>query len=80
MDSPLTLIGLPLVLGVIMLGLGLGLTPADFRRVFVYPRAALLALACQTLVLPPTTSGTASARSGSSSTRRSRSARWCSCP
>ncbi len=52
MDSPLTLIGLPLVLGVIMLGLGLGLTPADFRRVFVYPRAALLALACQTLVLP----------------------------
>lgn len=52
MDSPLTLIGLPLVLGVIMLGLGLGLTPADFRRVVVYPRAALLALACQTLVLP----------------------------
>jgi bile acid:Na+ symporter, BASS family len=52
MDSPLTLIGLPLVLGVIMLGLGLALTPADFRRVLVYPRAALLALACQTLVLP----------------------------
>jgi BASS family bile acid:Na+ symporter len=52
MDSPLTLIGLPLVLGIIMLGLGLGLTAADFRRVMVYPRAALLALACQTLILP----------------------------
>jgi BASS family bile acid:Na+ symporter len=52
MDSPLTLIGLPLVLGIIMLGLGLGLTAADFRRVLVYPRAALLALACQTLILP----------------------------
>jgi BASS family bile acid:Na+ symporter len=52
MNSPATLIGLPLVLGIIMLGLGLGLTPADFRRVFVYPKAALIALGCQILLLP----------------------------
>jgi BASS family bile acid:Na+ symporter len=52
MDSPLTLIGLPIALGIIMLGLGLGLTPADFRRVLTYPRAALVALACQVVLLP----------------------------
>lgn len=52
MNSPRTLIGLPLVLGVIMLGLGLGLTPADFRRVVAYPKAALIALGCQIIVLP----------------------------
>lgn len=52
MNSPLTLIGLPFVLGVIMLGLGLGLTPADFRRVIAYPKAALVALGCQIALLP----------------------------
>ncbi|MGW3887894.1 bile acid:sodium symporter family protein [Micromonospora chokoriensis] len=52
MDSALTLIGLPIALGVIMLGLGLGLTIADFRRVAQHPRAAVIALVCQVLVLP----------------------------
>lgn len=51
-SSPLTAILLPLALGVIMLGLGLGLTPADFRRVVVYPRAVFVGLACQMLLLP----------------------------
>ncbi|MFC7545916.1 bile acid:sodium symporter family protein [Plantactinospora sp. GCM10030261] len=52
MDSALTLIGLPVALGIIMLGLGLGLTVADFRRVARHPRAAVIALACQVLLLP----------------------------
>lgn len=51
-SSPLTAILLPLALGVIMLGLGLGLTPADFRRVVVYPRAVIVGLVCQMLLLP----------------------------
>ncbi|MGS2618451.1 bile acid:sodium symporter family protein [Micromonospora sp. LZ34] len=52
MDSALTLIGLPIALGVIMLGLGLGLTIEDFRRVAQHPKAAVIALVCQVLVLP----------------------------
>src|SRR5688572_11677644 len=52
MNSPLTLIGLPIALGIIMLGLGLGLTVEDFRRVVRFPKAAVVALACQTVVLP----------------------------
>ncbi|MDI1429529.1 bile acid:sodium symporter family protein [Polyangium sorediatum] len=47
-----TAVFMPLALGVIMLGLGLGLTPADFRRVLVYPRAVFVGLVCQTLLLP----------------------------
>jgi len=50
--SLLTNVLLPLALGVIMLGLGLGLTTGDFRRVAKYPRAVLLGLALQVLVLP----------------------------
>ncbi|MDG4810646.1 bile acid:sodium symporter family protein [Micromonospora sp. WMMD1120] len=52
MDSAVTLIGLPIALGIIMLGLGLGLTMADFRRVAQHPRAAVIALVCQVLLLP----------------------------
>jgi BASS family bile acid:Na+ symporter len=48
----LTLIGLPVALGIIMLGLGLGLTVDDFRRVVRFPKAALVALVCQVVVLP----------------------------
>ena len=48
----LTNLMLPLALGVIMLGLGLGLTVEDFRRVARYPRAVLVGLALQTLLLP----------------------------
>ena len=50
--SLLTNLLLPLALGVIMLGLGLGLTLEDFRRVARYPRAVLTGLALQVLVLP----------------------------
>ena len=52
MDSPLTLIGLPIALGVIMLGLGLGLVVDDFRRVGRHPKAAVIALLCQIVLLP----------------------------
>nr|WP_314434394.1 bile acid:sodium symporter family protein [uncultured Brevundimonas sp.] len=52
MGSPLTLIGLPIALGVIMFGLGLSLTPSDFVRVGRQPKAAAVALACQLLLLP----------------------------
>ncbi|MRJ76628.1 bile acid:sodium symporter family protein [Aeromicrobium sp. SMF47] len=52
MDSPLTTVGLPLALGIIMFGLGLSLTIADFRRVRQHPRAVVIALACQLLLLP----------------------------
>jgi bile acid:Na+ symporter, BASS family len=43
---------LPLALAVIMLGLGLSLTVADFRRVIVFPKAVVVGLACQMLLLP----------------------------
>ena len=52
MDSALTTIGLPVALGIIMFGLGLSLTLADFRRVATQPRAVLVALACQLILLP----------------------------
>ncbi|MGL3149402.1 bile acid:sodium symporter family protein [Microbacterium sp. A82] len=52
MGSALTTIGLPVALGIIMLGLGLSLTPADFARVLKQPKAVLVALVCQLVVLP----------------------------
>ena len=48
----LTNVLLPLALGVIMFGLGLGLTVDDFRRVARYPRAVLVGLFLQTGLLP----------------------------
>jgi bile acid:Na+ symporter, BASS family len=52
MGSTLTTIGLPVALGIIMFGLGLSLTPADFARVAKQPKAVGIALVCQLLVLP----------------------------
>lgn len=52
MDSALTTVGLPLALAVIMFGLGLDLTIADFRRVAKAPRAVAIALVCQIILLP----------------------------
>lgn len=52
MDSALTTVGLPLALAIIMFGLGLDLTIADFRRVGRAPKAVGIALACQILLLP----------------------------
>ena len=43
---------LPAILAVIMLGLGLSLTVGDFRRVREYPKAVVVALACQLVLLP----------------------------
>jgi BASS family bile acid:Na+ symporter len=43
---------MPVALGVIMLGLGLGLAPDDFRRILVMPRPVILGLFCQTVLLP----------------------------
>ncbi|GHG77675.1 bile acid:sodium symporter family protein [Comamonas sp. JC664] len=47
-----TAVLMPLALAIIMLGLGLALTVADFKRVIVYPRAILVGLVCQMLLLP----------------------------
>ena len=52
MGSALTTIGLPVALGIIMFGLGLSLTLGDFARVAKHPKAVIVALACQLLVLP----------------------------
>lgn len=51
-DSPLIAVGLPIALAIIMFGLGLSLTTADFRRVAKSPRAVAVALVLQVLVLP----------------------------
>ena len=51
-DSALITVGLPIALAIIMLGLGLSLTTDDFRRVAKSPRAVVVALALQILVLP----------------------------
>jgi BASS family bile acid:Na+ symporter len=52
-DNALLVVFLPLALAVVMAGLGLHLTLADFRRVMAMPRAVLVALAVQSLLLPP---------------------------
>lgn len=52
MGGALTAVVLPIALGIIMLGLGLTLTREDFRRVLLYPRAVLVGLVCQMLLLP----------------------------
>jgi bile acid:Na+ symporter, BASS family len=52
MGSALTTVLLPLALALVMFGLGLSLTPADFARVGRQPKAVLIALILQLLVLP----------------------------
>ncbi|MDJ0705941.1 MAG: bile acid:sodium symporter family protein [Leptolyngbyaceae cyanobacterium MO_188.B28] len=51
-QSILTAVFLPLALFIIMLGMGLGLTLDDFKRVLVYPKAAILGLIAQLAMLP----------------------------
>lgn len=51
-SNVVTAVFLPVALAIIMLGLGLSLTIADFKRVVVYPRAVVVGLACQMLILP----------------------------
>ncbi len=50
--DPLLTLFLPIALGIIMLGLGLSLTLADFARVVKFPKPVLIGLACQILLLP----------------------------
>ncbi len=52
MDLVFTTVALPIALGIVMLGLGLGLTRQDFERVAKQPSVAVAALVCQVLVLP----------------------------
>lgn len=48
----LTDIMLPLSLAIIMLGMGLSLTPFDFKRVLLYPKATAIGIINQVIVLP----------------------------
>ncbi|WP_207887115.1 bile acid:sodium symporter family protein [Pseudomonas sp. 30_B] len=51
-DTPLLTLFLPISLGIIMLGLGLSLTIADFVRVVRYPKPVVIGLVCQIILLP----------------------------
>lgn len=51
-DSILTSIILPLSLFIIMLGMGLTLVVADFKRIALYPKATLIGLTNQLVLLP----------------------------
>ena len=52
MDSALTTVALPIALAIIMFGLGLALTVADFRRIARAPKPVAIALGCQLVLLP----------------------------
>ena len=52
MASPIVAQVLPAIVALVMLGLGLDLTVGDFTRVLRDPRAVLVTLACQVVVLP----------------------------
>ncbi|MBD2593005.1 bile acid:sodium symporter family protein [Nostoc spongiaeforme FACHB-130] len=47
-----TAVVLPIALAIIMLGMGLSLTPADFQRVKNYPKAVTIGLISQLVLLP----------------------------
>lgn len=51
-ESILTTLFLPLALAFIMMGMGLGLTVGDFKRIVVFPKAVILGLVCQLILLP----------------------------
>lgn len=48
----LTTVLLPTALTIIMLGLGLTLTIQDFQRIWLFPKAVLIGLFCQLILLP----------------------------
>ncbi len=50
--SILTQLFLPLALAIIMFGMGLSLTPGDFKRILVYPKAVAIGLCNQLILLP----------------------------
>lgn len=51
-SSLLTTVLLPIALAVVMLGMGLGLVPEDFRRILRDPRAVAAGALCQLVALP----------------------------
>lgn len=51
-QSVLTSVLLPLALGFIMLGMGLSLTIYDFKRILIYPKAMIIGLISQLILLP----------------------------
>lgn len=53
-QSILSTVVLPLALAIIMLGMGLGLVWADFKRVTLYPKAVFTGLFAQLVLLPIT--------------------------
>lgn len=52
MFQTLTQVALPIAIILIMTGVGLSLVPADFKRVFLQPKAFFLGIVCQMLILP----------------------------
>lgn len=58
-DNPIFSLFLPIALAIVMIGLGLHLTLADFKRVATAPKAVVVALAVQTVLLPPVAFGLA---------------------
>lgn len=48
----LAVVLLPLALAIIMMGLGLSLRVEDFKRVLIFPKAVLIGLICQMILLP----------------------------
>ena len=43
---------LPVTLAIITLGMGLSLTDRDFRNIFIHPKAVIIGLCCQMILLP----------------------------
>ena len=60
-SSFLTTVFLPLALFIIMFGMGLGLTVADFKRIAIAPKSVIIGLAAQLIMLPLVGFGLASA-------------------
>ncbi|HCM05317.1 MAG TPA: Na+-dependent transporter, partial [Oceanospirillales bacterium] len=52
MFQTLTQVALPIAIILIMAGVGLSLTPADFKRVLKQPKAFFVGAICQMLILP----------------------------
>ena len=52
MQSLFSEIFLPVTLAIITLGMGLSLTEKDFRRIFLSPKAVIVGLCCQMVLLP----------------------------
>lgn len=52
MENIFSQIFLPITLAIITLGMGLSITFSDFKRIFRYPKAMIIGLCCQMLMLP----------------------------